>query len=315
MEAKTVIRLISLTISIATLLVSHFADGNEEATEQVLQDDYIVQQIEESSEERPREAAKPAHGIGQQMPETESQSNAEPGVGIGRKIPENKDREVIEEQTYNNGESVLDDEERAQLEAAKLKLGMFEKISPETMNVFGLGGPETIIAEHNVATHTIVLESGDVFQYEVGGWGPANYTTYCTCRKCCSAGLETTLSGLYLGDKENPKVVAASEQYPIGTVLFVPGWGLVTVEDRGSAVSGNTIDRFVTDHDVTAYELDNTYVSDQEAVRGHEVAWLIGRQDKGEVFVLEWGDWDYVIPDGTITREEQLSEWALSINP
>ena len=128
--------------------------------------------------------------------------------------------------------------------------------------------------------------------------------------------METTLSGYYLGDKENPKVVAASEQYPIGTVLFVPGWGIVTVEDRGNKVSGNTIDRFVSDHDVTEYEQGNPYVGG--VVTGHEVAWLIGNQPNGEVFVLQWGDWDYIVPDGTITREEQLSEcseWALSINP
>jgi 3D (Asp-Asp-Asp) domain-containing protein len=39
-----------------------------------------------------------------------------------------------------------------------------------------------------------------------------------------------------------PGTIAAPREYPFGTQMYVPGYGLGTVEDRGGAITGQHID-------------------------------------------------------------------------
>ena len=44
------------------------------------------------------------------------------------------------------------------------------------------------------------------------------------------------------GQKTGPGTIAAPKKFPIGTGLFVPGYGCGSVQDRGGAIRGTHID-------------------------------------------------------------------------
>lgn len=64
-------------------------------------------------------------------------------------------------------------------------------------------------------------------------------TAYCPCRKCCgprSRGITAS------GTKADHPLVAAPRSIPFGTVLDIPGYGRVRVEDRGHLIQGYRLD-------------------------------------------------------------------------
>ena len=74
-------------------------------------------------------------------------------------------------------------------------------------------------------------------------------TAYCSCEKCCGIwaleginkkGERLTASGA----KAEGLIIAAPKNIPFGTKVYVPGYGLATVEDRGSAIVENKLDVF-----------------------------------------------------------------------
>lgn len=74
-------------------------------------------------------------------------------------------------------------------------------------------------------------------------------TAYCPCVGCCgdvSPGV--TASGLDLTDFYG-MIVAAPPEYPFGTIMDVPGYGIATVQDRGGVIKGNRLDVFFQDHE------------------------------------------------------------------
>ena len=51
------------------------------------------------------------------------------------------------------------------------------------------------------------------------------------------------------GAKAKPGTIAAdTSRYPFGTLMYVPGYGYGTVEDRGGAIQGDHIDVFFKSH-------------------------------------------------------------------
>lgn len=91
-------------------------------------------------------------------------------------------------------------------------------------------------------------------------------TGYCKCGKCCN--WEHTLflrrtvikDGPNKGDKKKVGLTASGKKakvgtiaadtsiYPFGTVMYIPGYGYGTVEDRGGAIKGQHIDLFFKSH-------------------------------------------------------------------
>ena len=55
-------------------------------------------------------------------------------------------------------------------------------------------------------------------------------------------GYCVTASGYRL--RPGDKVVAMGKKYPFGTQVMIPGYGLATVRDRGSAISDNHVDLY-----------------------------------------------------------------------
>ena len=71
-------------------------------------------------------------------------------------------------------------------------------------------------------------------------------TAYCICETCCG---KTDGIGA-AGNKVEPGVaVAAGQELPLGTELYIDGIGHRTVQDRGSAIGGHELDLLVETHE------------------------------------------------------------------
>lgn len=91
-------------------------------------------------------------------------------------------------------------------------------------------------------------------------------TAYCPCGYCCSwkldkygrpvvaagrdRGKPKAVGITASGKRARPGTIAADTRYyPIGTVLYVPGYGYGVVEDRGGDIKGrHRLDLFFTTH-------------------------------------------------------------------
>ena len=78
----------------------------------------------------------------------------------------------------------------------------------------------------------------------------ANVSAYCPCEKCCGKWANIhprrTASGHII--KPGDKFVASPKDVPFGTMIDIPGYGLVPVLDRGGAIKGNKLDVYFDSH-------------------------------------------------------------------
>jgi 3D (Asp-Asp-Asp) domain-containing protein len=91
-------------------------------------------------------------------------------------------------------------------------------------------------------------------------------TGYCPCQKCCSweytwyfmpVYKKGPLKGKYKkvgycadGTKAHYGVIAADTRYyPIGTIMYIKGYGYGVVHDRGGAIKGDHIDLYFPTHE------------------------------------------------------------------
>ena len=89
---------------------------------------------------------------------------------------------------------------------------------------------------------------------------------YCRCGKCCSwhrtwYGKPVHSSGARKGKKKHVGMTASGTMarkgtiaadtsiYPMGTIMYVEGYGYGRVEDRGSKIRGQKIDLFFATHE------------------------------------------------------------------
>jgi len=71
-------------------------------------------------------------------------------------------------------------------------------------------------------------------------------SAYCPCEQCCGEFADgITASGYRL--KKGDKLCASP--LPFGTILDIPGYGVVPVLDRGGAIKGSRIDIFFDTHE------------------------------------------------------------------
>ena len=91
-------------------------------------------------------------------------------------------------------------------------------------------------------------------------------TGYCKCGKCTNwkhtmflrravvkdgpnEGKKKDVGKTASGKKAKVGTIAAdTSKYPFGTVMYIPGYGYGTVEDRGGAIKGDHIDLFFKSH-------------------------------------------------------------------
>lgn len=91
-------------------------------------------------------------------------------------------------------------------------------------------------------------------------------TGYCKCGKCtnwkhtmflrrtvvkdgANEGKKKDVGQTASGKKAKVGTIAAdTSKYPMGTVMYIPGYGYGTVEDRGGAIKGDHIDLYFKSH-------------------------------------------------------------------
>lgn len=99
---------------------------------------------------------------------------------------------------------------------------------------------------HEIET---VFEGYDLHCTRVSYEGDFRLTAYCPCSRCCgiysNPSRPTTASGTIA---QQGRTVAADSNFEFGTVLYIDGLGLRTVEDRGGAIKGNRIDVYMDRH-------------------------------------------------------------------
>lgn len=85
-------------------------------------------------------------------------------------------------------------------------------------------------------------------------WIEVEATAYCPCEKCCGrwalnrpGGIVYTASGAVA--QEGETIAADWSVFPVGTVVFIEGYGTRTVQDKGAAVKGNAIDVYFESHE------------------------------------------------------------------
>jgi 3D (Asp-Asp-Asp) domain-containing protein len=94
---------------------------------------------------------------------------------------------------------------------------------------------------------------------------PMSVTGYCNCGACCSwhhnwygrptyssgpnKGRRKTLGLTASGTRARTGTVAADpRRYPMGTIVYVPGYGYGRVEDTGGAIKGDALDLWFSSH-------------------------------------------------------------------
>ncbi len=91
-------------------------------------------------------------------------------------------------------------------------------------------------------------------------------TAYCACRECCGWKYNWLGQKVYAygPQKGKPKeigltasgtkarrgtIAADTDLYPMGTIMFIEGYGFGRVEDRGRLIKGRHIDLFFKSHE------------------------------------------------------------------
>lgn len=104
--------------------------------------------------------------------------------------------------------------------------------------------PEEEVAVTQVSTEEQAEETDQPAAEEQSGeWITVNATAYSTNQPELS---DTTYTGINL--KENPNVIAVDPSViPLGSTVYIPGYGTFVAGDTGSAIVGNRIDVHMSD--------------------------------------------------------------------
>jgi len=71
-------------------------------------------------------------------------------------------------------------------------------------------------------------------------------TAYCPGECCCGRWADGFTAS---GKRAEGLIVAAPKRFKFGTKIYIPSYGLATVEDRGGAITGNRIDVLLPTHE------------------------------------------------------------------
>lgn len=100
---------------------------------------------------------------------------------------------------------------------------------------------EILIVETALETEAVFSREAEEIVFEE--W---HVTGYCACEECCGKTDGVTASGETVTEGIT---IAADSSIPFGTKIWIEGFGVRTVQDRGSAIGKNEIDIYFSDHD------------------------------------------------------------------
>ena len=106
--------------------------------------------------------------------------------------------------------------------------------------------PPTLVSSEEVAESSKSLEDMDWSQYEKQTVSATGYTAgiESTGKTPDHPGYGITYSGLQVRRDLYSTIAADPNIFPIGTILFIPGYGYGVVADTGSAIKGKKIDLY-----------------------------------------------------------------------
>ena len=70
-------------------------------------------------------------------------------------------------------------------------------------------------------------------------------TAYCPCQKCCGCWADGRFANNHF---VSFPAIAAPSEYAFGTKMFIPGYGMAEVKDRGGAIKGDKLDLLFPTH-------------------------------------------------------------------
>ena len=96
------------------------------------------------------------------------------------------------------------------------------------------------------------LLASDVIKSNATSLGSYKLTFYCPCATCNGVAGAKTASGTT--PTEGRTIAVDSSIIPLGSRVYIEGYGVFIAEDTGGAIKNNKIDIFVSSHD-RAYDL------------------------------------------------------------
>ena len=90
------------------------------------------------------------------------------------------------------------------------------------------------------------LLASDVIKSNATSLGSYKLTFYCPCATCNGVAGAKTASGTT--PTEGRTIAVDSSIIPLGSRVYIEGYGVFIAEDTGGAIKGNVIDIFVNDH-------------------------------------------------------------------
>lgn len=142
--------------------------------------------------------------------------------------------------------SVIDTTSSTQTSIATYTTSTTNAISTKETTITTTIPADTIITKTETIPTYEISETVTLSAQEenLNEWIEFNCSAYCTCTICTNGG-GITASGTI------PKAnwtIAASKNYPFGTLIYIEGYGTFCVEDRGGAINDNKIDIYFSTH-------------------------------------------------------------------
>ena len=103
---------------------------------------------------------------------------------------------------------------------------------------------QSIIAENAVTVKKPTNEDPNKNNWEY--LGEYKLSFYCACAKCCGKTDGITASGAIA--KEGTTIAVDPRKIPLGSKVYIEGWGTYIAQDTGGAIKQNRIDVFMSSH-------------------------------------------------------------------
>lgn len=97
--------------------------------------------------------------------------------------------------------------------------------------------------------------------------GNFKLTFYCPCSTCCGS-FSNGITATGTTATQGRTIAVDSKKIPLGTQVYIDGYGWFTAEDTGGAIKGNRIDIFMTSHQAAlnaGVQYANVYVNKADA--------------------------------------------------
>ncbi|HIY13029.1 MAG TPA: 3D domain-containing protein [Candidatus Agathobaculum merdipullorum] len=163
------------------------------------------------------------------------------------------------EQALSKAKAEAEAKAKAEAEAAKTEAAQQSAASTTTSTQ---QSSSSNLVTDPVSAKTVAYSSSllatDAIKNSSTALGNYKLTFYCPCELCNGVAGAKTASGTT--PTEGRTIAVDSSVIPLGSRVYIEGYGVFIAEDTGGAIKDNKIDVFVSSHD-RAYELGVQYAN------------------------------------------------------